>query len=75
MYVSFAVGVAFAVATYVLIVLFGLNFGPLAILLSIVGVLLVYMPYIGAVSKSIWAHFFFKYESEVAKQVANDRQT
>ena len=75
MYVSYAVGVAFAVATYVLILLFGLDFGPMGILLSIVGVLLVSMPYIGAVSKSIWAHFFFKYDAEIAKRVANDSRT
>lgn len=70
MYVSYAVGVAFAVATYVLILIFGLDFGPGGILLSIIGVLVLTMPYNGAVSKSIWAHFFFKYNPEIANKVS-----
>lgn len=72
MYVSYAVGVAIAIATYVLILILGLNFGPTKILLSIIGTLIVTMPYIGAVSKSIWAHFFFKYNPEIAKKVSHD---
>ena len=60
MYVSYAVGVAVAVAAYVLSLIFGCNFGPAGILISIIGALLILMPYIGAVSKSIWAHMFLK---------------
>ena len=69
MYVSYGVGIAVAVAAYVLTLIFGFNFGPTGILLSIVFALVVTMPYIGAVSKSIWAHFFFKYNPTIAKQV------
>jgi uncharacterized protein (DUF983 family) len=69
MYVSYAVGVAVAVAVYVLILLFGLDLGLAGIFGSIVGALVVLMPYIGAVSKSIWANFFFKYDGEVASKV------
>jgi len=72
MYVSYAVGVAVAIAAYLLSLIFGLHFGPIGILLSIVAVLLIAMPYIGAVSKSIWAHFFFKYNPEIAKKTSND---
>ncbi|WP_415371503.1 hypothetical protein [Patiriisocius sp. Uisw_047] len=68
MYVSYGVGIAFAVATYLLTLIFGYDFGPTGILLSIIGVLLITMPYIGAVSKAIWAHFFFKYNPEIAKK-------
>lgn len=75
MYVSYGVGIAVAVAAYVLILIFGLNFGPTGILFTIIGALVVTMPYIGAVSKSIWAHFFFKYNPEVAKKVSNDTRT
>jgi len=75
MYVSYGVGIAVAVAVYVLILIFGLDFGPTAILLSIVAALVLTMPYIGAVSKSIWAHFFFKYNPEIAKKVNNDSRT
>ncbi|MGJ8665870.1 MAG: DUF983 domain-containing protein [Patiriisocius sp.] len=72
MYVSYAVGIAVAVAAYFLGLIFGFDFGPTGILLSIVGALVITMPYIGAVSKSIWAHFFFKYDSLIAKNVKDD---
>ncbi len=75
MYVSYGVGIAVAVAAYVLTLIFGFNFGPTGILLSIVFALVVTMPYIGAVSKSIWAHFFFKYNPTIAKQVNNDSRS
>ncbi len=68
MYVSYAVGVAVAIATYVLTLVIGWTLGPAEILLSIISVLVVLMPYIGAVSKSIWAHFFFKYEPKFANK-------
>ncbi len=75
MYVSYAVGIAFAVATYVLLLIFGYASNPLTIFISIVAVLAVSFPYIGAVSKSIWAHFFFKYNKSIAKKVRNDSRT
>lgn len=75
MYVSYGVGIAVAVATYVLTLIFGLDFGPTGILLSIILILVLLMPYLGAVSKSIWAHFFFKYNPEIAKKVSNDSRT
>ena len=69
MYVSYGVGVAVAVAVYVLILIFGLDLGIAGIFGAIVGVLVLLMPYIGAVSKSIWANFFFKYDKTVAQKV------
>lgn len=69
MYVSYAVGVAVGVAVYVLILLFGLDLGVGGIFASIVGVLILLMPWIGAVSKSIWANFFFKYDNGKARDV------
>ncbi|WP_245910847.1 DUF983 domain-containing protein [Nonlabens arenilitoris] len=75
MYVSYAVGIAFAVATYVLLLIFDYASNPLTIFISIVAVLAVSFPYIGAVSKSIWAHFFFKYNKSIAKKVRNDSRT
>jgi uncharacterized protein (DUF983 family) len=69
MYVSYAVGVAVAVAVYVLILIFGLDLGIAGIFGTIVTALVLLMPYIGAVSKSIWANFFFKYDKTVAKKV------
>ncbi len=72
MYVSYGVGIAVAVAAYALTLIFGFDFGPGGIMLSIIGALVITMPYIGAVSKAIWAHMFFKYNAEIAKKVSND---
>ncbi|MEX0289887.1 MAG: DUF983 domain-containing protein [Flavobacteriaceae bacterium] len=69
MYVSYAVGVAFAVAIFVLIRLFEIDLGPLGIFISIVIGLILGMPYIGAVSKSIWANLFFKYDKAIAERL------
>lgn len=69
MYVSYGVGIAVGVAVFVLTYFTGLAKHPLAIFGYIVLGLFLLMPYIGAVSKSIWAHFFFKYDPEVAKKV------
>ena len=66
MYVSYGVGVAVAVAVFVLIRIFGLELSIGAIFGTIVGVLVLLMPWIGAVFKSIWASFFFKYAPEEA---------
>ena len=75
MYVSYAVGVAIAVAIYVLLWLAGYGSSPLIAFIAILVGLVLLFPYIGAVSKSIWAHFFFKYDRQIAKQVKNDSRT
>lgn len=75
MYVSYAVGIAVGVAVFVLTYFTGLAKHPLAIFGYIVSGLFLLMPYIGAVSKSIWAHFFFKYKPKIAEQVSNDSRT
>jgi uncharacterized protein (DUF983 family) len=72
MYVSYGVGIAFAVATYIILLLLGYASHPLTIFIAIVVVLAFTFPYIGAVSKSIWAHLFFKYNPQIAKKVAHD---
>ena len=69
MYVSYAVGIAVAVATYVLILLFGLNLSLPTLFITIVVVLILTMPWIAAVSKSIWANMFFKYDKEIAQKI------
>lgn len=60
MYVSYGVGIAVAVAAYVLSLIFGFHLGPTGIFVTIIVALVILMPYIGAVSKSIWAHMFLK---------------
>ncbi|PKV51952.1 uncharacterized protein (DUF983 family) [Aquimarina sp. MAR_2010_214] len=67
MYVSYAVGIAISIAVFILIQLFGLNLTPMYIFITIVTSLILLMPYIGAVSKLIWANFFFTYDASMAK--------
>ena len=60
MYVSYAVGVAFAVTTFV-ITYFFLGMNRLNSFFAIVGVLVVGLPLILRLSRNIWINFFFKY--------------
>lgn len=69
MYVSYAVGVAIAISVFVLTLIFRVDFSVGLLFGLIVAVLVLLMPYIGAVSKSIWANIFFKYDKTMAKRV------
>jgi uncharacterized protein (DUF983 family) len=69
MYVSYAVGVAISITVYVLTLIFGLELSVAALFGLIVAVLVLLMPYIGAVSKSIWANIFFKYDKTMAERI------
>lgn len=73
MYVSYGVGVAVAVAVYMILLILGLADEPLTIFIPIVIVLALSFPYMGAVSKSIWAHLFFKYDKKIAQKVKEKR--
>lgn len=74
MYVSYGVGIAVAVAIYVLIQIFNLEFSLFSTFISIIIGLVVTMPYIGAVSKSIWANIFFNYDTDIAFKVKKKKQ-
>ena len=69
MYVSYAVGIAVGVAVYVLTLLFGLDLHVSTLFILIVVALILAMPYIAAVSKSIWANMFFKYDKTIAERI------
>ncbi len=73
MYVSYGVGVAIAVATFMIMLILGVADNPLLIFVAIVLVLAISFPYIGAVSKSIWAHIFIKYDAEIAAKVKDGK--
>ena len=73
MYVSYGVGVAVAIGVYVLTLILGLDLSIVAIFGCIVATLVLLMPWIGAVSKSIWANFFFKYDRGIAKRVSETK--
>ena len=66
MYVSYAVGIAFAVAAFVIANLF-LGADLITTFIAIVATMIVFMPVIIRLSRNIWINFFFKYDSEAAK--------
>lgn len=61
MYVSYGVGIAFAVAAFIISYLF-LNATLLGSFLSITGTLIVLMPIIMRLSRNIWINLFFSYK-------------
>ena len=67
MYVSYAVGVAFAVATFI-ISYFLLYLDRLQTFFAISGVLILSLPLILRLSRNIWINFFFGYDSSKVKK-------
>jgi uncharacterized protein (DUF983 family) len=65
MYVSYAVGIAFAVAAFVIArLIFGLTL--INTFIVIVITMVVFLPVIVRLSRNIWINFFFKYDSEAS---------
>ncbi|MFT0714456.1 DUF983 domain-containing protein [Flagellimonas lutimaris] len=67
MYVSYGVGIAFAVAAFVISFLF-IGTTLLTTFISIVGTLIVFMPIIVRLSRNIWINFFVKYDPNAVKK-------
>ena len=65
MYVSYAVGIAVAVAAFI-IVHFFMGAGLMVSFWSIIGALIVLFPIILRISRNIWINFFLKYDPEKA---------
>lgn len=66
MYVSYAVGIAFAVAAFVISFLF-IGTSLKTAFISIVATLVVFMPLIIRLSRNIWINFFIKYDSHAVE--------
>nr|WP_299346476.1 DUF983 domain-containing protein [Allomuricauda sp.] len=66
MYVSYAVGIAFAVAAFVISYLF-IGASLINSFIAIVGTLVVFMPVIIRLSRNIWINLFIKYGPEKVK--------
>jgi len=62
MYVSYGVGIAFAVAAFVIANLF-LGAGLIEAFIAIIITLIVFMPVIMRVSRNIWINMFIKYDA------------
>ena len=67
MYVSYAVGIAFAVAAFVVSFVF-LKATIHIVFASIVVTLVVFMPIIMRVSRNIWINLFMHYDKRLAKK-------
>jgi uncharacterized protein (DUF983 family) len=66
MYVSYAVGIAFAVAAFVIAYYF-LGGGLMTSFWVIIGTLVVFMPIIVRLSRNIWINLFLHYKPNVGK--------
>jgi uncharacterized protein (DUF983 family) len=67
MYVSYGVGIAFAVAAFVIsYVIFKASIH--IIFASIIGTLIVFMPIIMRLSRNIWINLFMHYDKSLAKK-------
>ncbi|MGB5556028.1 MAG: DUF983 domain-containing protein [Flavobacteriaceae bacterium] len=66
MYVSYAVGIAFAVAAFVISNLF-IGLSLKYTFMAIVGTLIVFLPVIIRLSRNIWINIFMKYDSTFAR--------
>ena len=66
MYVSYAVGIAFAVAAFVIAFLF-IGTSLVNTFIAIVATMVVFMPVIIRLSRNIWINFFIKYDPPKVK--------
>lgn len=66
MYVSYAVGVAFAVAAFVIAYVF-FDASLIYSFIAIVATLIIFLPIIIRLSRNIWINLFVKYEGKSKK--------
>lgn len=66
MYVSYGVGIAFAVAAFVISYLF-IGSGLLSAFIAIVGTLIVFAPIIMRLSRNIWINMFMHFDKNKVK--------
>jgi hypothetical protein len=64
MYVSYAVGIAFSVAAFI-ITYFFFGGGLTASFLAIIGTLIIFMPVIIRLSRNIWINMFLHYKKNI----------
>jgi len=67
MYVSYGLGVAFAVATFVISYFF-IGLDRLQSFIAIVAILIIALPIILRLSRNIWINFFFQYDKKKANK-------
>lgn len=67
MYVSYGVGIAFAVAAFVITFYF-LNADLNIVFASIIGTLVIFLPIILRVSRNIWINLFMHYDKSIGRK-------
>jgi len=67
MYVSYGVGIAFAVAAFVISYMF-IGVDKFTALLAIIGTLVVFLPIILRLSRNIWINLFMHFDKNLAKK-------
>lgn len=67
MYVSYAVGIAFAVAAFIVSFVF-LGADKFTAFISIIITLIVFLPIILRLSRNIWINIFMKYDEKLVKR-------
>lgn len=67
MYVSYGVGIAFAVAAFIVSHVI-LGTGLLTTFFAITGTLMVFLPFIARVSRNIWINLFVRYDKEASSK-------
>ncbi len=68
MYVSYAVGIAFAVAAFV-IAYYVFNASIDGLFISIIATLIVFLPVILRLSRNIWINFFIHYDKSLTNKL------
>lgn len=68
MYVSYAVGIAFAVAAFIVSYVF-FNSSVMTSFISIVITLVVFMPVIMRLSRNIWINLFMSYDKKLVRHI------
>ncbi|NNL16620.1 MAG: DUF983 domain-containing protein [Flavobacteriaceae bacterium] len=70
MYVSYGVGIAFAVAAFVISYMF-IGTDKFTSFLAIIGTLIIFLPFILRLSRNIWINLFMTYDKTLAKGPSN----
>ena len=66
MYVSYGVGIAFAISTFIVSFVI-LNSSLVTTFIAIVATLIAFMPIIMRLSRNIWINLFMNYDKEIGK--------
>lgn len=69
MYVSYGVGIAFAISAFIVSFVI-LNSSLVTAFIAIVVTLIAFMPIIMRLSRNIWINLFMNYDKEIAKKVS-----